>query len=98
MESNGVNVYARTFGFWLVILCLGRMDAIDKVVIWGHKLHTHTHSYIHEGFFRAFENLGYPTYWFDKLDDIADFDFSNTFFITEGQVDQGEGDQEANSI
>ncbi len=22
----------------------------ERVIIWGHKLHTHTHSYIHYGF------------------------------------------------
>lgn len=62
--------------------------SFEKVVIWGHKLHTHTHSYIHEGFFRAFKHLGYPTYWFDNEDDVSNFDFSNTLFLTEGQVDQ----------
>ncbi|MBP9841082.1 MAG: hypothetical protein KBC64_01500 [Simkaniaceae bacterium] len=59
----------------------------DKVVIWGHKLHTHTHSYVHNGFFRAFQYLGYPAYWFDDQDDVSDFDFSNALFLTEGQVD-----------
>lgn len=60
---------------------------IKKVVIWGHKLHSHTHSYIHEAFFNAFTHLGYKTYWFDDYDDISDFDFSRTLFLTEGQVD-----------
>ena len=27
----------------------------DKIIIWGHKLHTHTHSYIHYGFYKAFK-------------------------------------------
>jgi len=61
---------------------------IKKVVIWGHKLHSHTHSYIHWAFHRAFEHLGYDTYWFDNDDDVSTFDFSNSLFITEGQVDQ----------
>ena len=60
---------------------------IDKVVIWGHKLHSHTHSYVHAAFFNAFKNLGYDTYWFDDYDDITNFDFSHTLFLTEGQVD-----------
>lgn len=60
----------------------------EKVVIWGHKLHTHTHSYIHQGFFRTFQHLGYRTYWFDNTDDVSGFDFSNALFLTEGQVDQ----------
>lgn len=62
---------------------------IKKVVLWGYKLHSHTHSYIHAGFYRAFKHLGYDTYWFDNKDDVSTFDFSNTLFITEGQVDQG---------
>ncbi len=61
---------------------------VDKVVIWGHKLHSHTHSYIHWGFDRAFKHLGYDTYWFDRNDNVTSFDFSNCLFITEGQVDQ----------
>jgi hypothetical protein len=51
-------------------------------------MHTHTHSYIHERFYRAFKYLGYPTYWFDNQDDVKNFDFSRTLFLTEGQVDQ----------
>lgn len=61
---------------------------IQKVVIWGHKLHSHTHSYIHWGFYRAFKHLGYDTYWFDNKDDVSHFNFSNTLFITEWQVDE----------
>lgn len=59
----------------------------DKVVIWGHKFGTHTHSYIHNGFYIAFNHLGYETYWLDNSDDVSEFDFSNTLFLTEGQVD-----------
>lgn len=60
-----------------------------KVVIWGHKLHSHTHSYIHEAFFRAFEWMGFHTYWFDDSQtDLSDFNFSDTLFITEGQVEK----------
>ncbi len=58
-----------------------------KIVIWGHKLHSHTHSYIHEGFFRAFRALGYDTSWLDDNDDVSNFNFANTIFLTEGQVD-----------
>jgi hypothetical protein len=60
----------------------------DKIIIWGHKLHSHTHSYIHNGFYIAFKHLGYNTYWFDNLDDVDDFNFDNCLFITEGQVDK----------
>jgi len=56
----------------------------DKVVLWGYKLHSHTHSYIHFGFKRAFDQLGYQTYWLDDTDDVSDIDFSNSLFITVG--------------
>jgi hypothetical protein len=59
-----------------------------KIIIWGHKLHSHVHSYIHNGFYRAFQYLNKEVYWFDKSDDVNNFDFSNSIFITEGQVDQ----------
>lgn len=76
----------------LSILLLGMTQftqtEIKKVVIWGHKLYSHTHSFIHHGFFKAFTSLGYETYWLDKNDDVSKIDFSNTLFITEGQVDQ----------
>lgn len=60
---------------------------IKQVVIWGHKLHTHTHSYIHYGFFKAFNKLGYNTLWIDDSYDLKKIDFQNSLFITDGQVD-----------
>jgi hypothetical protein len=59
-----------------------------QVVIWGHKLYSHTHSYIHNAYFIAFQHLGYKTLWLDNTDDISGIDFTGSFFITEGQVDQ----------
>jgi hypothetical protein len=64
------------------------MNKINQVVIWGHKLHSHTHSYIHNGFFIAFNYLGYKTLWFDDHDNVRNIDFSNTLFITEHQVNK----------
>ncbi len=63
---------------------------IKKVILWGHKLHSHTHSYIHWGYQRAFKHLGYPIYWFDDSDirKLKKFDFSGSLFITEGQADK----------
>jgi hypothetical protein len=58
-----------------------------KVVIWGHHLHSHTHSYIHYGFERAFKALGHDVYWLGDDDDVSGFDFSNSLFLTEWQVD-----------
>lgn len=57
-----------------------------KVIIYGHFLHSHTHSYIHNAFYVAFKHLGYDTYWFDDSTDISGFDFSDSLFLTEGQV------------
>ena len=59
----------------------------SKVVIWGFPLHTHTHSYIHYGWHKAFTYLGYPTYWFDDTNYPTDFDYNNCLFITEGYAD-----------
>ncbi len=65
---------------------------IKKVVLWGHKIHSHTHSYIHWGYERAFKQMGYKVYWFDNSDwqrkNLKNFDFSGALFITEGQVDK----------
>lgn len=58
-----------------------------RIVIWGHKLHSHTHSYIHYGFDKAFRYLGYETYWLDDNDNISGQNFDNCIFLTEGQVD-----------
>jgi hypothetical protein len=57
-----------------------------KVVLWGHKLHSGTHSYIHYAFYKTFKYLGYDTYWFNANDDVANFDFSGSLFITEGNA------------
>ena len=77
--------------FYLIsIILLNSTTALDfnKVVIWGHKLHTHTHSYIHFAYYKTFQHLGYKTYWFDDNDNVSNFDFSKSLFITEGQVDR----------
>ena len=57
-----------------------------KVIIWGHKLHSHTHSYIHNAYYKAFKFLGFETYWLDKNDDISNLNFDNCIFFTEDQV------------
>lgn len=61
----------------------------SKIIIWGHKLHSHTHSYIHNSYFKAFKSLGYDVFWIDHTDDVSGFDFSNCIFFTEDQVKQG---------
>ncbi len=62
---------------------------VDKVIIWGYKLHSHTHSYIHWGFYRAFKHLGYDTYWIDSKDNLAHFNFANSLFLVSGEQEQG---------
>jgi hypothetical protein len=59
-----------------------------KIIIWGYPLYSHTHSYIHQGFYEAFKHLGYETYWFHDGDYPSDFDFSNCIFWTEGYADK----------
>lgn len=59
----------------------------SKVIIWGFPLHTHTHSYIHYGWYKGFKHLGYDTYWFHDGEYPVDFDYSNCLFITEGYAD-----------
>ena len=60
----------------------------NKVIIWGWKLHSHTHSYIHYGFYKAFKALRYETLWLTNEDDISNINFDNCLFLTEGQVDK----------
>ena len=55
---------------------------MKRVIIWGYKPHTHTHSYIHWSFFDGFKSLGYETYWFDDNDDVSNFNFENCLFLT----------------
>lgn len=58
-----------------------------KVIIWGYPLYSHTHSFIHAGWFKAFKSLNYETYWFDNENYPIDFDFTNCLFISEGFAD-----------
>jgi hypothetical protein len=43
---------------------------------------------VHNGFYRAFKHLGYDTYWFDDKDNLNDFDFRNSLFVTIGGQDE----------
>jgi hypothetical protein len=59
----------------------------SKVIVWGFPLHTHTHSYIHHGWVKAFTAMGYETHWFSDDNFPIDFDYNNCLFITEGYAD-----------
>jgi len=58
-----------------------KLDPNQKFVIWGYTLNSHTHSYIHYGFFKALKSLGYDVRWFDDIN--INEDFENCIFITE---------------
>lgn len=73
--------------FILYVINIYTID-FDQVVIWGHPLHSHTHSYIHAAFFKTFTALGYKTLWLHNNSDVSSVDFRNSLFITEGQADQ----------
>lgn len=54
-----------------------------KVVIWGHPIHSHTHSYIHYGFYKALKHLEYDVEWVDDCEDSQDVNLENAIVITE---------------
>jgi hypothetical protein len=59
-----------------------------KIIIWGYPLHSHTHSYIHAAFYKAFKYMNYETYWFHDGEYPKDFDWNNCVFWTEGFADK----------
>lgn len=62
-----------------------KFDTSWRIVLWGHKLHQNTFSYVNYGFERAARHLGFPTRWLDDGD--YDYgDLSHSIFFTEGQV------------
>lgn len=77
------------------------MFDFEKVVIWGYKINNksnrpvyinkkrkeHTHSHIHQGFYKGFKKLGYETYWIDDRDVTANIDFKKSLFITMGDTE-----------
>lgn len=59
-----------------------------QVVIYGYPLHSHTHSYIHSSFKRAFEFMGYKTLWLTDKDNLSGINFDNTLFLTTGDQEK----------
>jgi hypothetical protein len=63
---------------------------LNKVIIWGHQLHNHTHSYIHNAFYIGFKYLGYKVYWFNENGENnypnpnEEVDFNNSLYIVHG--------------
>jgi hypothetical protein len=57
-----------------------------KIIVYGFKPengHYHTHSHIHEGFFRAAKFMRPGSKWMDQSDTLTTEDLTNTLFITE---------------
>ena len=64
------------------------LSKYKKVIVWGFPLNTHTHSYIHAMWVKAFSvGFGKETYWFHDEDYPRDFDYNNSIFITEGYAE-----------
>jgi hypothetical protein len=62
-----------------------------KFCIWGYKnvnaqQEYRTFSHIFAAFYRALEAMGKKVIWLDGQDNLADIDFSNTFFISMDEV------------
>jgi hypothetical protein len=59
--------------------------------IWGHMHYTHTHSYIHYGFYNAAKHLGWNVEWLDNTVEngisLKNTDTNGWLFFTESQVD-----------
>lgn len=60
----------------------------SKVIIWGHPLYSHTHSYVHSSYYKAFKYLEHDVYWFHDNNYSKDFDYENCLFIGEGFSDK----------
>jgi len=60
------------------------MNKIKRVVIYGH--FQGSHSYIHAGYFKAFEYLGYETHWILDIRELGNIDFEGTLFFTENNA------------
>lgn len=55
---------------------------MKKIVIWGCPPNTHTHSYIHYGFAKAFSHMDYDVVWCEDSPDYSDEDVSDSIVIS----------------
>jgi len=58
-----------------------------KFVIWGHLHYTHTHSYIHYGFAKAAQSMGWDVIWTNSVNELENTD--ECLFLTEGSAELG---------
>ena len=63
-----------------------KLGVNHKIVIWGHLPDTHTHSYIHHGFYKSFQYLGYEVIWVDNTKENSDIDLKDAIVISEKNV------------
>lgn len=58
----------------------------DKIIIWGLRETNHTHKFIHDAFFKAFEYLGYDVYWINSKNELIDLGIllENSFIMYTG--------------
>ena len=56
-------------------------SSFDKVVIWGLPLHSHTHSYIHDCFFKAFTAMGIETKWVENTTEKVENSFLDNSLV-----------------
>lgn len=62
-------------------------NRFNQVVIWGYPISTHTHSFIHYSFYKAFSSMGYKTHWMND-EKIHDIDFSKSLFVASGDQEK----------
>lgn len=62
------------------------MRKYRQYVVWGFKNFYHTHSHIHEAFYRTLKYMGENALWLDQGDDLSRIDFSDTFFISNHDI------------
>jgi len=62
---------------------------MNRIIIWSHKLHESTHSYVQNGYYRAFKKLGWETHWIDARDNLDNIDFADSLIFVEHSVRKG---------
>lgn len=66
-----------------------KLLSFKNIIVWGYPLHTHTQSYIHASWVKAFSALRDNVFWFTDENHPSNdtFDYSNSIFIAEGYAD-----------